>query len=304
MPIFSRRDGKLVPHLHDVHRMLPYLLPTRTESIVFHEELLDVTAALAFIDSWNAEHAVELKISIFHILLASFARALVARPGLDRFVSGSRIYQHNESHISFVIKKEFADGAAEATVKLKIIPNESFADTVLRIHNLVNGGRNDNDGPVEQELKILLALPSFMLRLLMRVVRLLDSWNMLPWFLVRNDLFYASIFVANLGSLGIDRVFHHLYEYGTVSLFAAIGAVKKTVFVGPGDQPVVRPGLSLRWSFDERINDGHYCFESLAIARRCVEDPQSLLGAWPEVQSAGPSYKQRLIAKESGNNAA
>src|SRR5690606_28550044 len=86
-----------------------------------------------------------------------------------------------------------------------------------------------------------------------------------------------SLFVANLGSLGIDRVWHHLYEYGTASLFCTLGAVQKQVIVGEGDVPVVRPVLRLRFSFDERINDGFYCVKALELVRSLIEDPEQLL---------------------------
>ena len=265
--------------------MIPYLMPKRTEAFVFYEELIDVTEALAFVEKWNHEHPPELKITIFHVLLAGFARGLIARPGLDRFISGGRLYQHSESHISFVVKRELKDEGAVMTVKFKIIPGEPFAAMVQRMHDRIADGRDHGDQAVDRELKLVLAMPGFLVSFALWVSRKLDSWNLLPYFMIKNDPFYTSIFAANLGSLGIDRVFHHLYEYGTASLFAAIGAVKKTVFVGPDDQPVVRPGLVVRWTFDERVNDGHYCVASLAIARRHIEHPERLLEPWMEAQA-------------------
>jgi len=40
----------------------------------------------------------------------------------------------------------------------------------------------------------------------------------------------------------------------------------------------VRQGLRIGWTFDERIDDGHSCTASLAIAQRLVEDPEGHLG--------------------------
>ena len=105
----------------------------------------------------------------------------------------------------------------------------------------------------------------------------LDSLNLMPKQMIDSDPMYASLFVANIGSVGIDDVAHHLYEYGTCSLFGVVGQVKKTVFVGEGDQPVVHDGVKVRWSFDERINDGFYCASSLAFARKTIEDPGAVI---------------------------
>jgi hypothetical protein len=87
------------------------------------------------------------------------------------------------------------------------------------------------------------------------------------------DPMYASAFVANLGSIGLDAPFHHLYEYGTIPLFVAIGRVQKEVVVGQGGQPAVEDCLTIRYSFDERIADGFYCAGSLQHFKNLVEQP-------------------------------
>ena len=46
-----------------------------------------------------------------------------------------------------------------------------------------------------------------------------------------------------------------LYEYGTVSIFAVLGKVGKTLVVNDAGQPEVRDTVRLRFAYDERIND-------------------------------------------------
>ncbi len=84
------------------------------------------------------------------------------------------------------------------------------------------------------------------------------------------------MFLANLGSLGIDAAYHHLYEYGTVPLFGTIGRVKKAPVVDANGEVVVRDVLETRWTFDERIADGFYCARSLEMFRSMVEHPEQL----------------------------
>jgi hypothetical protein len=40
----------------------------------------------------------------------------------------------------------------------------------------------------------------------------------------------------------------------------------------------VRELLSVRWTLDERVNDGFYAGRSLRIAQEVIEDPERLLG--------------------------
>jgi pyruvate/2-oxoglutarate dehydrogenase complex dihydrolipoamide acyltransferase (E2) component len=89
---------------------------------------------------------------------------------------------------------------------------------------------------------------------------------------------FASLFVANLGSVGLNNTYHHLNEYGTASIFAAVGRLRTTLFVGPNDRPVMRDGLQVRYTIDERIADGLYAARALAHVREVVEDPAAQLG--------------------------
>jgi hypothetical protein len=149
---------------------------------------------------------------------------------------------------------------------------------VASIVDSIDNARGDGISMVDKELKLALALPGVMLRAVMAILRLLDRVNLLPGAMIKTDPMYASCFVANLGSIGLDRTYHHLYEYGTISLFAALGTPKKVFVPGPDDKPVVKELIEVRWAFDERINDGFYCATGMRVAQRIVEDPERYIG--------------------------
>jgi len=274
MPWFKRCDGTLVENLSAVRTIMPYLMPGRNESIVLHDMVLDVTETLPWLERYNEGRAGDQRATLFHLFLWACARALHERPGLNRFVSGGRIYQRDEVAIAFAAKREFSDRAALATVKVVFPPNEPFQACVERIRGSVREGRSDKMRPVDKEVHLVTRLPGSLLRVGVSAIRALDSVNLLPHAMLVNDPMYSSLFAANIGSVGLDDVAHHLYEYGTCSLFGVVGRVSKRVFVGEGNVPVVRDGLKIRWSFDERINDGLYCASSLDVARTIIEHPE------------------------------
>src|SRR5262245_30137060 len=109
MPLFKRPDGKLVTGESPVRRMIPYLMPTRTESAVYHDEHYDLTRTRPWLDEWNKAHGQ--RATLFHLFLWACGRALHERPGLNRFVSGGNIYQRDGAHISFAAKRAFRDDA-------------------------------------------------------------------------------------------------------------------------------------------------------------------------------------------------
>ena len=279
MPLFSRPDGTLVPGLSPVRYIMPYLMRGRNESAVLHETRYDLSRTQPWLRRWNETHA--RKATLFHLILWATARALHERSGLNRFVSGGRIYQRNGVYLSFAAKAAFADDAPIVTIELPFPGDDTFEACVERVAQAVEGARGPTAGKpstVDKELALAMMLPGFLLRAVMATLRWLDRVNLMPAGMIASDPMYASAFLANLGSLGIDDTFHHLYEYGTVSLFGAIGRADKAVLVGADGAPVVRDALKVCWSFDERINDGFYCAASLARVQRIVEDPAASIG--------------------------
>jgi pyruvate/2-oxoglutarate dehydrogenase complex dihydrolipoamide acyltransferase (E2) component len=274
--LFWRSDGTRLRGLDPMRRMMPMLMPTRNEAIVYYEQIVDATGMTAYIERWNARAGADggARLTPLHLVVASLGRVLKARPQLDRFVAGKRLWQRKQTSVAFAAKKEFADHAPLKTVKLPVVEGEALGDTLGRIRDAVGGSRTRDDRPVDKELSLLGKLPDFLLSPIVGAARVLDRWNMLPNALMKDDPLFSSVFVANLGSLGIDRAWHHLYEHGTVSLFCVIGSLRPRFVVGADGAPMVKPTLRLRFSLDERICDGFYAAQSLEILRADLEDPE------------------------------
>ena len=274
MPLFRRSDGDLVLGEAPVRRIMPYLMRGRNESCVYQESVYRVTAARTWLKAYNRAH--HPRATLFHLVAYAVAVALLERPRLNRFVSGGRIYQRRGVSLSFVVKTAFTDGGPGATVKLQAPPGETFPAWSARLSSEVDEAR-DTVRPVDREVALVMRLPGFLVRGLVAFARWLDHWNLFPDFMTRGDPMYASIFLANLGSVGVSDVYHHLYEYGTTSIFGAVSSPSSRVFPGR-EGAVVEPGLSVRWTFDERIDDAFSCARSLALVQKILEDPHRWLG--------------------------
>lgn len=278
MPLFSRSDGDLVRDLPHVRRIMPLLMRTRNESVVYHDTTYPVAAARGWLERFNAARPDEPPATLFHLFLWSCARTLHERPHLNRFVSGGRIYQRRGVFVSFAAKRAFRDDAPIVTVKLEFPRGESFAACVRRIVGAIGEGRSGRPQAVDKELSIVFKFPTTVIGWGVAVLRWLDRINLMPGAMIEPDPMYASLFAANLGSVGIDDVTHHLYEYGTVSLFGAMGTAGPQIVVGDDGAPAVRDMVKVRWSFDERINDGFYCAASLRLVHEVFARPEEILG--------------------------
>ena len=282
MPLFGRHDGDLVRDEGPVRLLMPYLMRRRNESCVYQQTLYRVAAARSWLRAYNRAHRGH-PATLFHLVAYGCAVALHQKPRLNRFVAGHRLWQRRGVSISFVAKTELTETAPDTTVKLEIPRAETFPAFSRRLVELVDGARAGGR-QVDKEVDLVMRLPGPVVRILVDLARWLDHWHLFPAFMTEHDPMYASLFLANLGSVGVSDAWHHLFEYGTCSIFGAVSAVRRHAFA-ERDGVVSAEALDVRWTFDERIDDAFSASRALAIVQQIVEDPQHHLGA-PEGEPA------------------
>lgn len=271
--MFNRRvDATLCRDVPAYRRILPYLIRGRNEGVFYFDQRLDLSKTEPFIDKFNAAHP-ETKITLFHVVLWAALQTYENRPRLNRFVAGGKLWQRNSIEISFSAKKRFDDDSPVFVVKRCFEPGQSLEEIVDYLDGDLKVGRSDRRSHTDKELDLLLRLPGPLLRLVVALERLLDAVGLLPRFYIDNDPMFCSLFIANLGSLKMDGGFHHLFEYGNCPIFCVIGQSR--------EEPVVRDGkvvvgrvAHLRWSYDERVEDGLYAQAALEQMRELIEDPE------------------------------
>lgn len=271
--LFGRPDGTPVPDVPPYRRMMPFLMRAKAESAVTFDQRLDLSRTLPFLESRRAASEADHP-TLFHLVLWAITRALDERPRLNRFVAGGRLWQRDGIWLSYSAKKRFDDRAPVVVVKQRMDPRASLEELVRAVRAEVARGKSDERSHTDKELSLLLRLPGPVLSAAVRLVRAVDRLGLLPRAFVEPDPFFASAFVANLGSLGMDAAYHHLYEYGTIPIFCVLGRVKDEALVIDGGVEV-RPTAVLRYTYDERIEDGLYAMRSLERVRQLVEDPES-----------------------------
>ncbi len=268
--MFGRRpDATQVRELSAMRRFMPYVSPRRNDSVFHLAQEIDVEAALEFIEKKNRERPPDRPITLFHLFLRSGAQALRLRPGVNRFVKGGKLWQRDGEWLTFSAKVRIEDGAPLVTIKRKFEPTtESLDEMVAGIYGLIRPARAGKKSTSDKEMSLLLRLPGFVIRGLLRLLRFADHFGAVPRSMIDADPLYTSCFVANLGSVGHDAGFHHLWEHGTCSLFGVIGKVRR----GEGGRRVV----TLCWTYDERIEDGLYSYITIAGIKDRIEHPELL----------------------------
>jgi hypothetical protein len=267
--MFGRRpDAKLVRELSAVRRFMPFISPRRNESVVLFSHTIDAEPALAFLDQKNADRPPERRLTFFHLVLRSLALVYHERPRLNRFVAGGRLWQRDGIWISFAAKRAFDDESPLITVKQLIDPNQSMEEMVDGIYDKLGSGRAGKKTTSDNEVDLLLRLPVPLIRFALWFAHKADALGLLPAGMIHSDPLYASVFVANLGSVGLEAGYHHLWEHGTCSAFCVVGRITPDASG--------RRSVTLKYTYDERIEDGLYAARSLELVHARLEHPEKL----------------------------
>ncbi len=282
--MFKRKDGERITDLPSYRQLMPFLMPTRNESVVYYDTYVKAEKLEAYLKSLGDNPH---KITITHCVLKACAMGMKENPKMNRFVCGYRLYQRDKIEISFSMKKEKVSRSPIKVVKMEVIPEESVEILADRIQSRLQVERSDKKTYTDKEIVLVTLLPRFLLRFLVWFLYWLDAHNLLPYGYIKSDPMYASLFIANLGTLGMDAGFHHLYEYGTIPLFGMVGEIR--------DMPVVEDGkvcarrlMHIRWSYDERIDDGLTAGIGINSVVRILEDPLTYFsGGKPQEKNSG-----------------
>jgi len=252
-----------------MRRFMPYVSPRRNDSVFHLAQDMDVEAALEFLEKKNSERPPERPITLFHLLLRSGSQALYLRPGVNRFVKGGKLWQRHGEWITFSAKIRIEDGAPLVTIKRRFEPTrESLDEMVDATYGQIRPARAGKKSTSDKEMGLLLRLPGFVIRAALGLLHFADRFGAVPRGMIDSDPLYTSCFVANLGSVGHEAGFHHLWEHGTCSLFCVMGKIKR----GADG----RRCMTVCWSYDERIEDGLYSYITIAGIKDRIERPELL----------------------------
>jgi hypothetical protein len=269
----KRPDAVLVRDVPAYRRIMPYIMRGPNGSVVYFDLPVDVTETNRVIDEFNVEHP-EGRITLFHVVLWAAVQTLHEKSRLNRFVAGGRLWQRDGIWISYSVKKKLAEDAPVVVIKRRFEPSESFEQMVSGYYAGLHEGRSERKSRVDKELSLALRLPPSGIKGFVGLEKRLDALGLLPKSFIDGDPLFASLLIANLASLKMDSGFHHLYDYGNIPVFCVIGKITEEA-VAAGGQLLVRPRAHLRFSYDERVEDGLYAQRALERLRERVEDPRA-----------------------------
>ena len=269
----KRCDGRLLKSIDPFIKIMPYIMSRRSDAQIFTKQLI-------YTDKIN-EYLIEKReqeqsIKILHFFIAVYVRVIAERPQLNRFVMNNKLFARNKIIISMAVKRALNDDGEETTVKFTFTGKENIFEIAKIVDEKIAEGLKSSDSNMVDKLAAaIMALPGFTKKALVAILKCLDRNNLLPKVIVEASPFHTSLFFTYLRSIKLDYIYHHLYDFGTTSIFVALGKNKKLPVVEKNVQ-VIKNCFEIGYVLDERICDGLYFANSLKLVKKYLENPHLL----------------------------
>lgn len=269
-----KKDKNITKEIPSFRKILNHITPNRNDAIVYFKQIIDVTELQKWLEEYHQKTGV--KLNFLHVYMTYAGLQLHKQYRLNRYVCGNRFYQRDGVTVSVSAKKKKENGGKIVLLKVPIYEDDTVEKTRERFLELLGEGRQKENIYQEKEMNFFTKVPPFVLKLCLKFLKFLDRYHLLPGKFVDPDPLYTSLIVANIGSVGLDASYHHLYDYGNCPFFAMVGKVNDTVLVKDGVQQI-RKIIEIKYSFDERVEDGLACAFGLEEVKKALENPYNLI---------------------------
>ncbi len=268
-----RSDGKKIKKLTPIFKIMPCVMLDRADSQVYFKQ--DI--ALKYLDEYIDRKAEEgIRLSYMNIIYAAIVRIIGERPRLNRFAMNGALYQRNKIYVSLVIKKSLTDDGVETPLKLKFNGDENIFEIKEKLDATIEKNKDvEATNKTDKLVSILSAIPSGLIRAIVKFLMFLDKHGIMPKKIIEASPFHTSVFLTNVGSLGIDSIYHHIYNFGTTSMFFSMGKKKKS-YIYEDEEFKEEKCITLAFVGDERICDGYYYASSFKLLSKYLKKPELL----------------------------
>lgn len=269
-----RPDGKRVKNADPMYTVAAYIMNKRVDSMNMITIDIPVDSIKEYL---NKKRKEGYNFSHMSVVLASFIRTMKEFPELNRFVVNKKIYQRNELAVGMVVLQP--GGTGHGTMS-KMYFDEN--NTIFEVNDIINKYIEDNrnapkSNGTEKMIKFLLSVPG-VLPVGVALFKWMDKHGLLPKAIIDMSPFHMSFGITNLASIRTNHIYHHCYEFGTTSIFLAMGNTRE-VPRRKGNEIVFEKCMPIGVTMDERIASGAYFAMAFRKMRTYLRNPELLEAA-------------------------
>ncbi len=285
-----RSDGKRIKAVNPMYEIVPYIMPKRYDAQNLVNIQLDEDRIRDYL---REKRATGIQMDHMTVLIAAYLRTCANYPVLNRFVVNKKIYQRNHFCVCYVMLKKMPDGTMDETInKIYLDLNDDIFTVHKKIQEVVRkNAEAEYDNSMDKFIHGLLripVLPSF----IVSVLKVMDRYGLMPRKVIDLSPFHTSLFVTNLASINSNYIYHHLYDFGTTSIFIALGKIIRDYRNNRDDRRIMPLGITM----DERIATGHDFARMFVSLKKYLRDPSLLERTYEEEQQMAPEHVKEVAA--------
>ena len=273
----DRPDAVWLKDIPSMNRIVPGIMPNRADNEAFISVDVDYAPLKAYVEKKNVDCDPADKYTFFHLIAAAIGKAFVLRPRMNRFICNRKMYQRDKITMGFTVKKKFSDKSEEALAFFEYDEKETLDSFHEKIVKVIHATKSDTQVDTSTgAMDLVCKLPQWLLNRIVDFILWLDKRGWVPQSIVGSDPNHAAIFLANLGSIGLEVGYHHLVNWGTNSCFIVLGKKHLKMIHNADGSEELKEVVPLGITLDERIADGYYYSGTVALVKTLLENPELL----------------------------
>jgi hypothetical protein len=271
----DRKEGYKIRTISPMLYVTPYIMKRRSDALNYFSDTIDMAAIDKYIREKKSEGMTNF--GMLHVLLAGYVRMVAIRPGINRFVSGQRIYHRHKIEVVMTIKKEMTLNSPDTVIKVQFEPTDTAKDVYEKFNaKVLENQTPSSDSNFDKTANLLHYIPNIFLRGAIRFINFLDYHGWLPQFLLDVSPFHGSMIITSMGSLGIQPIYHHIYDFGNLPIFISYGAKYYKNELDENGEVQRHCYVDLKVVTDERICDGYYYASAFKHLKKLMKNPSAL----------------------------
>ncbi len=266
-----RADGKRVRKADPMYTVVPYIMDKRNDAMNMTTVDIPVEPIQNYI---NAKRKEGVRLSHMSVVTAAYLRIAYEFPLLNNFIVNKKIYTHNEFKVAMVVLKSLAT-EEETMSKVQFELDDNIFEVNEKMDAYVDTNRQaSTKNNTDKMISFLVSLPG-VCNIAVGLFKLLDRYGLLPKFITDLSPFHASLTITNLASIRTNHIYHHIYNFGTTSVFIAMGKNREVPKKKNGEI-VFEKCIPLGVVMDERICSGLYFAKAFRAFKNYLANPSLL----------------------------
>lgn len=267
----KRADGTANKRIDPIVRMTPVVMNQRCDAQVFLKAEIDYDAMTAYIRRKKAEG---IRLTRMNLVVSAIMMTLKKYPELNRFIMSRKIYDRNEISISYTVLKE--DLKTEATIKtcFSLDENANIFEVAERMQKQIAENKTvEHENFTDKLAGFFLSIPGFS-KFAFAIIKGLDKIGLLPKAALAASPFHTSTYITNTASIRLGYVYHHIYNFGTTSIFISMGQKEERLYMDSANKVVVKNIIPFGFTIDERICSGAEYAKGLIYMQQLLNHPE------------------------------